>query len=94
MKVESTDRVVVRPHVHCRSFEGEMVVLDLEGGDYFALNEVGTAMWEALASGQCPAEIASALAPRYSVGEDTVVTDCIALIEELLRSGLVDLRRP
>ena len=61
--VAPSDRVVVGPNVHARHFDGEMVVLDLDWGDYFGLNEVGMRMWSELAVGRTPAEVGARSRP-------------------------------
>ena len=82
-------RVTMSDHVHTREFDGEVILLHLERGDYFALNDAGAAMWHQLAKGRSPAEVASALAVSYEVSESTLMRDCLELVKDLLERGLV-----
>ena len=40
----------------------ELVILDLQGGEYFALDWIGSRMWESLVAGKTPGEVAADLA--------------------------------
>lgn len=94
MTIGRDGRVVASPHVRYRQFDDELVVLDLGGGDYFSLNRTGARMWIGLVSGRTPAEVAADLAVEYEVGLQALLSDCIALADELLERGLLDRRQP
>ena len=79
--------------VHSRVFGDEVMLLDLESGQYFSLNPVGTRMWTCLAEGKSPAEVANDLQSEYDIEPHVLLKDCVALAEELLRRGLLKLRR-
>lgn len=83
------DVIAVAEHVRFRLFDDEVVLLDLKGGDYFALNEVGARMWQALAAGHTPAEVAATVATEYGADQDAVLGDCLKLVDELLDRRLV-----
>ena len=87
-------RVVVPEQVHFRRFDDEVLVLDLNRGEYYALNAVGSRMWQALAEGRSPAEIAAALAPEYEVDAAVLLRDCVSLVDELCTRGLLRRREP
>jgi len=86
--------VVVAPHVRCRRFDTDLVMVDLEGGEYFALDQVGARMWELLVVGESPARIAVILTAEYEANERDVLGDCIDLTEQLLKRGLLVLQQP
>jgi hypothetical protein len=75
--------------VHARRFDDEVVILDLAGGDYYALNAAGACIWEQLVAGRTPAEIARVLASEFQVEPERALTDCIALAGELIARGLL-----
>jgi hypothetical protein len=89
MSAGREDRWVVGPNVTARQFDDELVILDLAGGNYFALNEVGARMWHALARGSTPEEIVESLATEYEVERDSLLSDCLRLVEELVRRQLI-----
>lgn len=77
------------PDVHTRAFDGETVVVDLQRGDYYALNRVGARLWEGLVAAQTPREIAATLQSELDVDPDRLMSDLMALVGELLERGLL-----
>ncbi|WP_415183171.1 PqqD family protein [Phaeovulum sp.] len=53
-----TSFLIAGPDIVDEQFDGEMVILNLQTGQYFGLNESGAALWVALTSGQNPETIA------------------------------------
>jgi len=77
--------------VSAREFDGEWIVLDLRGGNYFGLDELGGIIWNHLSHGLSPAEIARLLAQSYEATEGWLLHDVLALVDELLDRDLVRL---
>ena len=90
MSVGRTGRVRPTKSVHVREFDGEMVLLDLERGEYFGLDELGGRVWRGLVQGETPEQIATRLEPEHNAVLDTLVTDFVALTDELVRRGLAE----
>jgi Coenzyme PQQ synthesis protein D (PqqD) len=90
MSVGKSGRVRPSKSVHVREFDGEMVLLDLERGEYFGLDELGGRVWRGLVEGETPEQIAVRLEPEHDVVLDTLVGDLVALADELIRRGLVE----
>jgi hypothetical protein len=84
-----TGRVTIAAGVHARKLEGELVILDLAQGDYWALDEIGSRLWDGLTRGQSPTEVAEELRGRYAVEFATLLRDLIALADELVRRRLL-----
>lgn len=76
-------------HVLWETLQHESVLLDLESGLYYSLNETGTAMLAALAAGASLDEVAARLAPGYVVSEDTLRRDAAQLVEQLSALGIL-----
>jgi len=93
-QIRPDTRVRIVPNVHFRRFDDELVLLDLARGDYFALNEVGAAIWSGIVDGLSPEQIVTKLGPRYSVTPDELLADCLALIEQLVQNRLVAVEGP
>jgi hypothetical protein len=73
MNATLESRYVVARDVLARKFHDETILLDLAGGEYFSVDEVGSRVWEGLGEGKTVAEVAAALArirqrPRASKG--------------------------
>jgi Coenzyme PQQ synthesis protein D (PqqD) len=90
MSVGKLGRIRPTKSVHVREFDGEMVLLDLERGEYFGLDELGGKVWRALVQGETPQEIAIHLEPEHDVSLETLVADLVALTDELVRRGLAE----
>ena len=87
--VTETSRLKVPAHVHAREFDGELIIVDLERGDYFGLDEVGSRMWQGLASGRSPAEVVDGLLAEYDVEKSRLSVDVLHLVKDLLARGLL-----
>ena len=85
-------RLAAAEHVRCRRFDEDLVMVDLEGGEYFALDAVGARMWDLLASGKTPAEVGAILVVEYDSTEDQISHDCAKLAERLLERRLLVVR--
>jgi len=82
-------RVKVAANVHCRWFHEELVILDIDRGEYFAVDEVGGHLWEEIARGLPLREAIDRVAVDYDVGLERFRQDAEGFIGELLRRGLV-----
>lgn len=78
------------PRVLARELGGEAVLLDLDRGTYFGLNEVGSRTWALLGDHPRLGEVAERLLVEYEVSADRLWPDLEALVAELARHGLVD----
>jgi hypothetical protein len=92
-RIGACDRVTAAEGVRFRQFDDELVLVDLAGGEYFALNGSGTRMWHELVSGKTPAEVGELLASEYEASGAQIESDCLALADDLFRRGLL-VRRP
>jgi hypothetical protein len=91
--LEPDGRVAAAENVRCRQFDDELVIVDLEGGEYFALDAIGASMWGALVAGRSPTEVAVDLAAQYDAPEEQILGDCVHLASDLLGRRLL-VRRP
>ena len=75
--------------VHARRVGNEVVILDLAGGQYYALDEVGAAIWERLARGETIDEAAEHLEKVFAVARAQLVGDIERLVDELIARDLL-----
>jgi hypothetical protein len=74
-----------------QELQGESVLLNVQTGRYFGLDEVGTRMWAVLtASGSLRAAFETLLA-EYDVDEQQLQQDLRTLVEKLVEHGLLEL---
>ena len=72
-----------------KALEGESVLLNLETGVYFTLNETGTAAWELFDGATSLAAIGEALCTRFDVLPEQSRQDLLELTNMLIEEGLV-----
>jgi coenzyme PQQ synthesis protein D (PqqD) len=83
------DRVVIPKHILARQLNDETVILDLDSGTYFGLDEVGTRVWQLLGQGLTLAEICGVLIAEFEVPRETLERDLVALTDNLLSHNLM-----
>ena len=66
----------------------EAIVIHLQTGVYYSLNEVGTAFWNMLDGQLTIGECADQLAAEYSAPPEVVLADLLELSGELAAEGL------
>ncbi len=69
--------------------DGDSVLLDIDSGEYFSLNEVGSRVWELCDGTRSLASIAEAICAQYEVQPSTALSDASELLESLAGAGLV-----
>jgi hypothetical protein len=75
--------------VMMQQVEGDSVLLDIDSGEYFSLNDVGGRVWELCDGTRTVGAIADALCAEYDVPRDTAVADARDLLASLAEAGLV-----
>lgn len=69
------------------------VLLDVNGGVYYTLNEVGGRIWELVGVGESVAEIVERLAGEFEATVEVLAADTAAMVERLLGARLVERAR-
>lgn len=77
------------PSVHTRVFDGELVILDMRGGEYLSLDPIGSRLWSALTVGRSIRETAEEIVGEYDVELEQATADLQALADELVDRGLL-----
>jgi hypothetical protein len=67
----------------------EAILIDINTGTYFSLNEVGTEFWEMLDGEQTIEQHATIIASKYEVETSVVVADLLELAEEMAKDKLI-----
>ncbi|HEY3283723.1 MAG TPA: PqqD family protein [Armatimonadota bacterium] len=80
-----------REGVLTQEAEGTLLLLSLDDGQYFSLDEVGQRMWDLCNGVRTVRQIAEALALEYEATADTIEQDALGLLGELKADGLVEL---
>ena len=78
-----------RDGVAAQVADGEAVLLDIESGEYFSLNFVGSRIWELCDGTRSTAEIVSVICEEFDVAEDVATADAREILDELEQQKLV-----
>lgn len=70
----------------------ELVMLDVERGLYFGMQDVGKTIWASLAEDTTFDSICSELLDRYEVDEQTCRREVADFLEQLAQLELIDVR--
>ena len=86
-----TDKVSIPAQVMARDVGTETVILNLESGIYFGLDQVGARIWQLLSAGKTLAEVCDAMVADYDVSHDDIQRDVLALVEQLQSQHLIEI---
>lgn len=72
-----------------RELDGEAVILNLESGMYFGLDEVGTRMWQLLDTHGSLRRTLEALEAEYDAPAERLAADLTEFVDSLRSRGLL-----
>ena len=84
-----TQAYAASPSVVFREMDDGAVLLDLESGVYFGLDEVGTRVWALLLERGTPDAVCAAMLDEFDVASAELTADVLRLVGELQQNGLV-----
>ncbi|QFT75983.1 PqqD family protein [Erythrobacter sp. THAF29] len=88
--MELADRFSVSQDVVSRKVGGEIVLLDLESGQYFGLDLVGGRVWTLLAEqAQSLSELSREIEKEFDAPLDVIEADILAIAKEMREQGLI-----
>jgi hypothetical protein len=85
----SNERVIATQRHVSQTVAGEVVILHLDDGAYYGLNEVGTRVWQLLQEPRTPEEIAKDIVREFEVEPEQCARDIDELLRTLFEKGLV-----
>jgi len=78
-----------REKVFWREVDGEMVILNIESGFYYSLDETASFIWSRLAGGQSPENIVDDMVKVYEVSVATAQKDLEIFLEYFRKESLI-----
>src|SRR5262249_21254157 len=90
--ISFTQRASVPSDVLMQELQGEAVLLNVNSGRYFGLDEVGTRMWAAVTNADSIETAYKCLLAEYDVESDRLRVDLHNLLEKLVEHGLVEIQ--
>lgn len=87
----STVITVNKNYVYC-NVEDEMVLLGMEDGIYYGLNQVGAFIWEQIKEPKTIDQVRDAILAEYEVEKGECERDLLELLQEMTEKGLVEVK--
>lgn len=90
LHMQLTDRFTVSEDVVAREVGGEMVLLDLNSGQYFGLDTVGGRIWELLSNRpQSLKELSDLIEAEFDAPRERIEADLMTLATQLKDQELI-----
>ncbi|MBL7196907.1 MAG: PqqD family protein [Candidatus Omnitrophica bacterium] len=88
--MDLTQRYTIdKDKVTYRIIDNEAVILNLDNGYYYSLNEVGTRIWEAINKQKSLDQVLSLLKEEYQLPERQLRSDLMGLVKDLEKEELI-----
>ena len=91
MPVSFEDRVKLPDDVLISSLQEESVILNLDSERYFGLDDVGSRMLTVLTTSTSIEAAYNSLRDEYEVDDEVLKQDLLALIDQLVEQGLIEI---
>ena len=82
-------KLAIPPHVVSRAIDDESVLLNLESGLYFGVDQIGQMIWRLVGEGLALSEIIDAIVTEYLVETDQAKNDVFEFAKALIEKGLL-----
>ena len=69
----------------------EAVILDLQSGVYYGLNDTGNQIWHWLSTPKTMSQLHKLLLDEYDVPVEEAISDLQILLEEMVNTGLIEI---
>ena len=93
MTISFSDRVKVPDDVLISNLQDESVILNLDSERYYGLDSVGTRILSVLTTSDSIEAAYKKLIDEYDVDGDVLREDLLALVENLVEQGLIQVTR-
>lgn len=90
MQISFSDRVRIPEEVLISRLQEESVILNLDSERYFGLDDVGTRILSVLTAAESIEAAYESLRDEYDVDGQVLRQDLVALVENLLQQGIIE----
>lgn len=87
--ISRKDTISASSDLMIAELEGEAVLLDMQSGRYFGLNEVGTQIWEMAQEPCLVEEVIMALEGYYEIPASQLEQDVMAFLHDMMSRQLI-----
>lgn len=74
--------------------DGETVLLSIDKGNYYGMNQILTAIWNWLGEPTTVSDICKKMTETYEVSAEVCEKDIMKVLGDLQKEGLIDIRHP
>ena len=82
-------KIELLDHVLHQELDGEIVLLDVNSGDYYSLNEVGSTIWGLISEKKALSEILEVLCHEFDADASVLKSDLEAFVRQLDEAGFL-----
>jgi len=87
----ANSRVMRSDQIMGSKMDNQLVMIDLESGNYFSLNAIAAEIWERLVEPIQVLDLCAALHERYVVSEERCLREVLALLGQMYEKNLLRL---
>lgn len=91
IEIELTDIVSRSPSQVSSEVDGETMMMSIEQGKYYSLDEIGSLIWSYMEEPNKVSDMLDMLLERYDVDRETCKRDLLALLNDLGKQGLIEI---
>ena len=83
--------IKIRNDIDVTDFDNEKVMMDMEKGKYYSLNEIGSIIWDNIKNNECykVIDVVNALLKEYDIDKDSCEVEVINYLKELEINELI-----
>src|SRR5260370_42383877 len=89
MKINLDSQVRIQDDVLFQELQGEAVLLNLNTGVYFGLDQIGTRIWQLLQNDGALSRVMEVILQEYDVPPDTLAQDLVELVSQMKQQDLL-----
>lgn len=90
--IESKNIIVKNKEIDDSDIDGDKVMMNLDKGEYFMMNQVGSRIWDIIINPITVKDIIIKLLEEYDVEESTCKASVIEFLERLNRAELISIK--
>ena len=90
-EISIESRIFRKPNNLSNRIDNEVVILNVDKGEYNGLDEIGSDIWNQLESPLVISDLISEMMEKYNVDEHQCTLDVIDFITELEKAGLINI---
>jgi hypothetical protein len=88
--MDTSIRLRHSPNATFQNVADEAILIHLQTGVYYSLNEVGAAYWNMLDGTRTIADCATAIAAEYAAPPEVIAADLLEISADLMKEGLAE----